>query len=937
MADSGTSVGKISLQIDLTQDLQEQIDSASQKITTGLQEGVGKGLNLDNLFGGIETKLKSTMDAVNKSLDAMQARMKSIVQISPGTSKTSAPGIAAAPKARASAVSVKSSTDLNVLRTQIDSVSAALETTNRMIEQQRAKLAQLKKSYTTAFDSVKQNKLDEQMLKTESRINSLTSTSDKLGFKLSDLDAQFQKVSSGASEAAAGVDNANKKLSQTDNSVKKASSSSSAFNRTINRLGLSSTMLGRILDRMLIRLLLFNTVIKAITAFSSFLNSALMTNQQFANSLAQIRSNLEIAFMPVYNAMLPAINALMAGLARVTGYIAAFMSALFGTSVAASTASARGINKAINAQKNLETQTKKTAAALKGSLAGFDEINQLDIKTPSTSPPSSGGSSGATMPAIVTPKIDTRPTSAAMREITAIAVGVRRVLATLFAPFKAAWAAQGVGVMQEIKKAFSGTASTIKHLFDVLATPPVQKFLKSIGEIILSLTKLALKVYNSFILPIVNWFIGLLPGAAKGFNPILKAVEKFINYLSGPGFKYVKTFLSTILGVVAGLKTFSIVTKVTGWIGGFINKIKDIGGVLQGVWGVMMANPVALVIGIIAGLAVTFIALYNTNEKFRKKINEIWTEIKTYFTPILQTLKGILLDLWHVVIEPLAKILKDVLVIAFKLVADIVKELWKKVLVPLGSFIADVFSKTIKGIGEIWKTWKPIIQGVIDVIMWLWNNVLKPVISFLANVFAGVFRSVFSTIGNVINDLKKVFNGLIDFIVGVLTGNWRKALRGLAEVFSGIFKGIGDVFKGIINLIISGINLLIRGLNHLKIKVPKIPGITDAFTLGFHIPLIPKLARGGIIDQPTLAMVGETRQKEAVVPLENTGFVQSIASAVTNGLLAAMKFNNSGQGSNNQSGNIILQVDGTTFARIMNPYLDKEKDRIGNRLIVKAT
>ena len=67
------------------------------------------------------------------------------------------------------------------------------------------------------------------------------------------------------------------------------------------------------------------------------------------------------------------------------------------------------------------------------------------------------------------------------------------------------------------------------------------------------------------------------------------------------------------------------------------------------------------------------------------------------------------------------------------------------------------------------------------------------------------------------------------------------------------------------------------------------------------IPTIPLLARGGIVDQPTLAMIGEKRKKEAVVPLEDTSFVDKLMEAIANAVLAAMQFMG-GQGQDSSEG-----------------------------------
>lgn len=92
-------------------------------------------------------------------------------------------------------------------------------------------------------------------------------------------------------------------------------------------------------------------------------------------------------------------------------------------------------------------------------------------------------------------------------------------------------------------------------------------------------------------------------------------------------------------------------------------------------------------------------------------------------------------------------------------------------------------------------------------------------------------------------------------------GDW------IASLFSGIWDGLVSGFKGVINFFISGINTLIGGANKLlSVKIPDwIPG--GGKTVGIQIPTIPMLAQGGIATKPTLAMVGEGRENEAILPL----------------------------------------------------------------------
>lgn len=78
--------------------------------------------------------------------------------------------------------------------------------------------------------------------------------------------------------------------------------------------------------------------------------------------------------------------------------------------------------------------------------------------------------------------------------------------------------------------------------------------------------------------------------------------------------------------------------------------------------------------------------------------------------------------------------------------------------------------------------------------------------------------------------------------------------------------GLGNILKAPINYIIDLLNGFIKGLN--KIEIPDwVPGVGGK---GINVPLIPKLAKGGIVDSATLAMIGEGKSAEAVIPLDRT-------------------------------------------------------------------
>lgn len=134
-----------------------------------------------------------------------------------------------------------------------------------------------------------------------------------------------------------------------------------------------------------------------------------------------------------------------------------------------------------------------------------------------------------------------------------------------------------------------------------------------------------------------------------------------------------------------------------------------------------------------------------------------------------------------------------------------------------------------------------------------------------------------------------------------------------------------------VNSAVSGINTLIDGIN-------KIPGVNIP-TIG-SIPKVslPRLARGGIVDGETNFgnyIAGEAG-KEMIVPLENTPFVNKLASALGTAVMQAMMVSQpSGRGGSGTA-EVVLNVDGKTFARALIPEFEKENNRTYNAIFKLA-
>lgn len=423
----------------------------------------------------------------------------------------------------------------------------------------------------------------------------------------------------------------------------------------------------------------------------------------------------------------------------------------------------------------------------------------------------------------------------------------------------------------------------------------------------------------------------------KATNGLLSKVEVFADKVRNI-FKNISNFikkhkeiiLSIIGGLVSGIIAFFIAGNwgaITGAIASVIGWIELIPTAL-GLAGLALTTPAALIAGAVAVVTTAFLYLWQTSDSFRNALINGWNALVSALTPYFKAIMGALKlvgDFLVTVLKPILFLLWDAWCTVVDNIVKVTMSLWTNCIAPVVKFLGECLKKIIDGLNEIWQVWKPTIEKIGEILIVIWNNCLKPVINWLGNEFIQAFRNVGNYIKPILESLKIMFGGLIDFIVGVFTGNWQKAWQGVQNIFRGIFDGLTNIAKKPLNAIIDAINAMIRGLN--KIKLPNwIPGFGG---MGINIPTIPKLAKGGIVDAPTIAMVGEAG-KEAVMPLENnTGWITDLAAKVAD----RMPVSGGNSNDNSMSGDLILQIDGSIIGKVALNQLRKMQRQGGITLI----
>lgn len=560
--------------------------------------------------------------------------------------------------------------NINTMKSSYDSLVKKLNVVNAQAELQQRKLKKLREEYgrysSMGTDTPKAMKLQEKILATESRLHNLSATSDKTAAALNNLDSSTGATGSRMGRFSGILDRVKAKLQQLKDRFRQTGNEASRSSGKVAGFG---NMLSKSFMRVLKRIFIYNLIYKAIRGLMSYMGSAMKTNSQFASSLNTIQTNLRVAFQPIYDFILPAINALMSALATATTYIATFISALFGKTYSQSYKAAKGLDTAKKAMKGYGGAAEKA----KGSLAGFDEISVMQSQK-DTGGGGGGGEGGFEMAPPVT--------EADMGLIDRF----KQALAEMFEPFKKAWENEGQNTINKAKTAFNsfrGLIAEIRKSFaEVWTNGTGQLALETILRILQQILEFAGRLAENFRIAWAENETGtkIIQGIADVWNTVLGIIESIgesINSVWGEvGQTVVNTFMGIIAATVEVLKAVAAGFKEIWDKGGkelFENLIKlgakifEIAGFIYTefvapfvIWFIQKISPaIGTVLGWIAKLVEGFTKvldgfltllkgikdgklkefLVDTWEGIKNKTEEIWNGIKTFledkiWTPI---------------------------------------------------------------------------------------------------------------------------------------------------------------------------------------------------------------------------------------------------------------------------------------------------------------
>lgn len=499
-------------------------------------------------------------------------------------------------------------------------------------------------------------------------------------------------------------------------------------------------------------LVIYNLLGAAIRNMTKGLIAALGTNTQFANSLNQIKVNLMTAFYPIYEAILPAINALMNALAVLTGKMAAFISMLFGKTFAQSKAGAQGLYNNVKAMDATGSSAKKAtekAKELQRTLMGFDQINKLDAKT-DTPESDGGGGDGASEPTLDFNTPD-YPVPDWLK---------------YFKPILDAWDATGQKVMDAWKYALG----EIKGLIGAIG--------KSLSEVWNNGSGQAL--FEQIFMWLAN-ILNIIGDIAKAFRIAWED--------NGRGTALIQSIFDMFTKILALLNSIAVSFR-NAWNSGvgveiaanileiFTNIFNTIGNIAERLRIAWEANNTGQkIFEAILGIINDILSHINS----ATKATADWAKTLD-FTPLLTSIKNIFEQL-----EPVVDIVFDNLEIFYK-----------EILLPLAKFtiekiIPDFFNILAKALGVL----NSVLKVLQPVGVWFLDNFLKPLGEWTGGVADKALKAIADAlegIGKFIDAHQEGLSNLLTFMIGFVGALKVLSFIGtVVEVLSGIFTFLSSI------------------------------------------------------------------------------------------------------------------------------------------------
>ena len=316
--------------------------------------------------------------------------------------------------------------------------------------------------------------------------------------------------------------------------------------------------------------------------------------------------------------------------------------------------------------------------------------------------------------------------------------------------------------------------------------------------------------------------------SANGLGQIenqVKSIQGVIDTFYKTAVTYVPIVGQHIMNLVNWLRTangplLGIITSIAGFVAVIAlanSGLRMVSSAMSVVYGLLMVNPIVLIVAAVAGLAAGLYVLYQRNEAVRNTLNELYNSISGFVLPIFESLKNTI---------------NDTIVPAFDTLKEKISE------------VTGVFKQSMDEQADATNQFSLILSGILGVVeeyipgfyttmTTFWDNAAKPILDVIPTVNANIatlFSDSLTTITDeqlpVKDKLEELWDGYANYItetIPVVNSAVGQMFQGLsttieenkqpfAESVSGIFSGITDTISQAVPNLLPAIQSILGGL-----------------------------------------------------------------------------------------------------------------------------
>ena len=316
-----------------------------------------------------------------------------------------------------------------------------------------------------------------------------------------------------------------------------------------------------------------------------------------------------------------------------------------------------------------------------------------------------------------------------------------------------------------------------------------------------------------------------MAAAGTAVLPIISAVKEFGAELLNAAVPALEALTQNlpIVGVALGGLTAAFVAFKISAMGGLAAAIAPVMAGLKGLFALMLANPIGLVIAAITALVAGFMYLWNNCENFREFWLKLWEKIKTSALNAADNLKTLPTKIYNSIKDAVNRVKKwgDDLVNRAKTAAT---NMLNNVVNTLKNIPTNVYNAISGAIQRVTSWGSDMVSKAKSAA----SNFLSGVASTLANIpskvtssISGALSAVTSWGSNMVSKAKSAMSNLVSGVTSTLSGlpgqftsMGRNIIQGLINGISGM---VGNLYSSIRNAL-SG--LVTKAKNALGINSP---------------------------------------------------------------------------------------------------------------------